>query len=173
MVYVATADPCSPRPCPRSLRLFSQLSHPLETSSRHSGSSGGGASGLAAGMLSALGFGSSGSGGSKETVRSLTAELQSLEALCRTLELEVAELRTERARALESRTLLGHAKNLMGYAMSLYCVYRMYASFKCLIWGEDLMADPVGTILSLVLRKVSHGSLVLDVQVRVGELLRV
>ncbi len=49
--------------------------------------------------------------------------------------------------------------------MSVYCVYRMYVSLKCLIWGEDLLTDPVGSVLSLVLKKVTHGSLVLDVQV--------
>jgi hypothetical protein len=41
----------------------------------------------------------------------------------------------------------------------------MYISLKCLIWGEDLLTDPVGSMLSVVLKKVSHGSLVLDVQV--------
>ena len=43
---------------------------------------------------------------------------------CRTLAVELQELRAERARALESRTLAGHAKNALGYAMSAYCVYK-------------------------------------------------
>ena len=42
---------------------------------------------------------------------------------------------------------------------------RMYTSFKCLIWGEDLASDPVGFVLSVALKRISHGSLVLDVQV--------
>lgn len=37
---------------------------------------------------------------------------------------EVMELRRERRRALESRTLAGHAKNLLGYCFSAYCLYR-------------------------------------------------
>ena len=41
----------------------------------------------------------------------------------------------------------------------------MYTSLKCLIWGEDLASDPVGFVLSVGLKWVSHGSLVLDVQV--------
>ena len=45
---------------------------------------------------------------------------------------------------------------------------RMYTSFKCLIWGEDLVSDPVGFILSVALKRISHGSLVLDVQVWTG-----
>ncbi len=42
----------------------------------------------------------------------------------RTLAVELAELRSERARALQSRTLAGHVKNVLGYAMSVYCVYK-------------------------------------------------
>ena len=42
---------------------------------------------------------------------------------------------------------------------------RMYTSLKCLIWGEDLASDPVGVFLSVALKWVSHGSLVLDVKV--------
>ena len=38
--------------------------------------------------------------------------------------MELMELRSERARAIEGRTLMGHAKNAMGYAMSVYCLYR-------------------------------------------------
>ena len=37
---------------------------------------------------------------------------------------EVMELRRARRRALESRTLPGHAKNLLGYCFSAYCLYR-------------------------------------------------
>jgi golgi pH regulator len=48
----------------------------------------------------------------------------SLEALGKALYLEVLELKKERERALESRTLAGHAKNLMGYMLSAYCLYK-------------------------------------------------
>ena len=54
-------------------------------------------------------------------------QVKSLEALGRALYLEVLELRKERDRALESRTLLGHAKNLMGYLLSAYCLYKCAA----------------------------------------------
>lgn len=41
----------------------------------------------------------------------------------------------------------------------------MYTSLKCLLWGEELVSDPVGFLLSLALQYLSKGSLVLDVRV--------
>ncbi|KAG2434194.1 hypothetical protein HXX76_007920 [Chlamydomonas incerta] len=99
-----------------------------------------------------------------DTVRALEAEVRSLESLHKTLAVELAELKTERARALESRTLAGHIKNALGYAMSVYCIYKMYTSFKALIFGEDLVSDTVGSALSFGLRWVSHGSINVDVK---------
>ena len=99
----------------------------------------------------------------QDTIRSLQAEVSSLQGLCKALSVEAVELKQERSRAMESRTLLGHLKNLVGYAMSAYCVYRMYFSLKSLIWGEDLASDPVGTFLSFALKRVSHGTIVVDV----------
>lgn len=54
-------------------------------------------------------------------------QVTSLEALGKALYLEVLELKKERERALESRTLAGHAKNLMGYMLSAYCLYKWVA----------------------------------------------
>ncbi|GLC40488.1 hypothetical protein PLESTF_000807700 [Pleodorina starrii] len=98
-----------------------------------------------------------------DTIRVLEAEVLSLESLYKTLAVELAELRSERSRALESRTLAGHCKNALGYAMSAYCVYKMYTSLKALIFGEALVSDTVGSLLSFALRRVSHGSIVVDV----------
>ena len=53
------------------------------------------------------------------------------------------DLKAERQRALDSRTLLGHARNGLGYAMSAYCVLRVATSFKALVFGEDFSTDPV------------------------------
>ncbi len=50
--------------------------------------------------------------------------MAALEGLARAMFVEVMELRRERRRALESRTLAGHAKNLLGYCFSAYCLYR-------------------------------------------------
>ncbi|GAX79959.1 hypothetical protein CEUSTIGMA_g7398.t1 [Chlamydomonas eustigma] len=98
-------------------------------------------------------------------LRALESDLSTLEGLSRALQMELADLKAERNRAIESRTLMGHLKNMLGYGMSLYCVFRMYSSLKSLIWGEDLASDPVGFFLSLALKRMSHGELVLDVQV--------
>jgi golgi pH regulator len=51
-------------------------------------------------------------------------QVKSLEALGKAIYLEVLELKKERERALESRTLAGHAKNFMGYMLSVYCLYK-------------------------------------------------
>lgn len=52
------------------------------------------------------------------------AQVEALESLSQALSIEVRELKRERERALESRTLWGHAKNIAGYGMSAYCVFR-------------------------------------------------
>jgi hypothetical protein len=39
----------------------------------------------------------------------------------------------------------------------------MFTSVKALIWGEDLVSDPVGSALSFILHRVSHGSIQIDV----------
>jgi hypothetical protein len=56
---------------------------------------------------------------------------------------ELLDLKAHAAKAAESRTLLGHARNGLGYAMSGYCLYRVVASFKALVVGEDFSSDPV------------------------------
>lgn len=101
--------------------------------------------------------------GPRETIRGLQQELDGLTQLCKALHVELVELRAEHIRALESRTLWGHAKNFLGYGCSVYCVYKMFTSIKSLIFGEDLTTDPVGSALSLALRTVSHGSITVDV----------
>jgi len=59
--------------------------------------------------------------------------VKSLEALSRALSGEVLDLRLARCRAVDSRTLAGHARNLLGYMLSAYCL------FKCAI----LVATPM------------------------------
>lgn len=51
-------------------------------------------------------------------------QVAGLERLGRALFVEVLELRRERDRALESRTLWGHSKNLLGYLLSAYCLVK-------------------------------------------------
>lgn len=40
---------------------------------------------------------------------------------------DVVDLKREHQRALRARTLMGHMENLLGYILSLYCIYRCAA----------------------------------------------
>ena len=50
--------------------------------------------------------------------------MNGLDSLVKALDVEVKELRREKDRALQSKTLWGHLKNSLGYALSVYCVIR-------------------------------------------------
>lgn len=105
----------------------------------------------------------SGYGSSKEeTLRALKIEVDALDTLAKTLFVEVMELKKDRQRALISRTLMGHVHNFLGYLMSAYCMYRMYAAIKYLIVSEDFSTDPVSKFLGIGLRWFSHGSINID-----------
>lgn len=72
--------------------------------------------------------------------------------------MELLELKAHHAKAAESRTLIGHLRNALGYAMSGYCVYRVLASFKALLVGEDFSSDPVSRCgLFFLFLKLSGG----------------
>ncbi|KAL3150850.1 hypothetical protein ABBQ32_000603 [Trebouxia sp. C0010 RCD-2024] len=98
----------------------------------------------------------------ESTIKALTGEVQALDSLARALHVEVLELRRERARALSSRGLWGHLKNLLGYLLSVYCLFKMYTCVRSLIFGEDFSSDPVSRVLGLILRKSSGGQLQVD-----------
>ena len=51
-------------------------------------------------------------------------QVQALDSLAKALHVEVLELRRERARALSSRGIWGHLKNLLGYLLSAYCLIK-------------------------------------------------
>ena len=55
---------------------------------------------------------------------SVGMQAASLEEVQRALVQEALDLRAKRARALESLTLLGNCKNLLGYCLSGYCLYK-------------------------------------------------
>ncbi|KAK2079664.1 hypothetical protein QBZ16_002059 [Prototheca wickerhamii] len=93
--------------------------------------SGGGGGGAARWLASALGALDAG----RRQGRALRAEAAALEMLVAAQSCEAAELRRERRRALEARTLAGHARNALGYALSVYCVYRMLAALRAMLPG--------------------------------------
>lgn len=70
-------------------------------------------------------------------------QVQALDSLAKALHVEVLELRRERARALSSRGLWGHLKNLLGYLLSIYCLFK-YATINlpCLHHLHCYVATP-------------------------------
>lgn len=86
----------------------------------------------------------------ESTIRALESEVKTLDNLACTLFLEVLELKKERKRAILSRTCMGQLRNIIGYLLSAYCIYRMYASTKSLVFGEDFSSEPVTIILGII-----------------------
>jgi hypothetical protein len=102
---------------------------------------------------------------SQQLISQLGAEISSLESLRQALFADVIELKRERERALVARTMYGHIQNFLGYVLSLYCLYRMFASTKALVLGEDTSSDPVSRSLGFVLGLFSGGTVKLNVSV--------
>ncbi|WIA34566.1 hypothetical protein OEZ86_012887 [Tetradesmus obliquus] len=118
--------------------------------------------GLFGALSSMIGLGGSSPGSPRETLRALNNELATWETLAQALLVELLELKAHHAKALDSRSLLGHLRNGLGYAMSGYCVYRVLTSAKALLFGEDFSSDPVSRSLGFALRRLSHEKLVID-----------
>ncbi|KAF6253916.1 Abscisic acid G-protein coupled receptor-domain-containing protein [Scenedesmus sp. NREL 46B-D3] len=118
--------------------------------------------GLFGALSSMMGLSGSAPGSPRETLRALNTELSTWETLAQALLVELLELKAHHAKALGSRTLLGHLRNGLGYAMSGYCCYRVLTSAKALLFGEDFSSDPVSRSLGFALRRLSHEKLVID-----------
>ena len=101
------------------------------------------------------------SSGAASTALAAADEARALDGLARELAGDALAARADAARARAARTLAGRARNALGYALSAYCVVRVFASARDLVAPPPpgAAADPAARALGAALAALTRGRL--------------
>ncbi|CAG9464709.1 unnamed protein product [Pedinophyceae sp. YPF-701] len=103
-----------------------------------------------------------GGGGLAAQISALEIEQKTLKEVHRLMIMELAELKKERRRVVQSRTLWGRVRNALGYVFAAYCIYRLGSSLISSFTTSPGRADPVGFIAALLVTALSGGRVQVD-----------
>lgn len=85
-------------------------------------------------------------------IKSLTAEIEMLAHVRVELFTEINDLQRAQQKIKESRTCKGRVKNLAGYILSCYCIFKILMATFNLALNRKRKTDPITRILGILLR---------------------